>query len=239
MHTHPAREPVAPPCILVVEDTPDVRAMVREALTEAGYRVLEAADGDAALDLAAAQPPDLVLLDVMLPGLDGFTVCGALRERTEAPIIVISARDAARDRVRALERGADDYLTKPVGVAELLARVRVALRRPALAAPGATTRLAVGDWELDLPGRRVYVGGRAVRLTRTEFELLAVLARQCGRVVTHAELLQRVWGPTYQAESDYLYVYVRRLREKLEADPDNPAYLLTQPGVGYALRPPG
>ena len=224
--------------ILVVEDDQGLRALLCEVLTQAGYAVLAAADGDAALELAAADPPALVLLDLGLPGLDGYTVCAELRARSEAPIVVLSGRAAERDRVRALDLGADAYLTKPVGLGELLAVVAAALRRPRLGRPGGSRDLRVGDWVIDLAGRRVHVRGRAVRLTPTEFRLLAVLARQAGRVVPHAELLRRVWGPAYGGESDYLYVHVRRLREKLEADPGRPAYLVTAPGVGYALRAP-
>ena len=225
--------------VLLVEDDPDIRDFVETHLREHGYEVVTAATGDEAIELAMTGQPAVVLLDLMLPGIDGYTVCREIRERSEVPIVVMSGRPREQDRVRALELGADVYLTKPVGAEELLARVRAALRRPHLASPQEDTRLRVDGLEIDLAGRRVYVNGRAVRLTPTEFSLLVELARQPGRVVPQRELLQRVWGAAYGEESDYLYVYMHRLRQKLEADPDVPVYLSTEPGVGYALRPPG
>ena len=224
--------------VLVVEDEPDIRTFVVMQLREQGYDVLAAESGDEAIELALASQPALVLLDLMLPGIDGYTVCREIRERSEVPIIVMSGRPREQDRVRALELGADVYLTKPVGAEELVARVRAALRRPHLSSTQEEARLQVGELEIDLAGRRVNVNGRAVRLTPTEFSLLVELARQPGRVVPQRELLQRVWGAAYGEESDYLYVYMHRLRQKLEADPNSPAYLSTEPGVGYALRQP-
>ena len=238
MHVHSGRGPAAPPRVLVVEDDPDIRAVVVLQLREQGYDVLITESGDEGLELALTSRPALVLLDLLLPGLDGYTVCREIRARSEVPVIVLSGRSREQDRVRALELGADVYLTKPVGPAELVAAVAAALRRPELSGHDEEPVLRVGELEIDLAGRRVHVSGRAVRLTPTEFSLLVELARHPGRVLTQQELLQRVWGPTYQGQSDYLYVYTHRLRQKLEADPDHPVYLVTEPGVGYALRPP-
>ena len=221
--------------LLVVEDDQDLREVLAEVLGAAGYDVMTAGTGDEALDLACGSPPALVLLDLILSGIDGFTVCRELRQRSEVPIIVMSGRASERDRVRALDLGADAYLTKPVGAAELVAQVRAALRRPHLAPPGEAERLRVGQLEIDPGSYRVRVDGRAVRLTPTEFALLVELARRPGRVVPRRELLRRVWGAPYGEESDYLYVYVHRLRQKLAAGFDGPAYLSTEPGVGYAL----
>ena len=238
MPRHPARAPMAPPRVLVVEEDPDIRTYVVLQLREQGYDVLTAETGDEGLELALTSRPALVLLDLLLPGIDGYTVCREIRAHSEVPVIVLSGRSREQDRVRALELGADAYLTKPVGAGELVAAVVAALRRPELARRDEEPVLRVGDLEIDLPGRRVHVNGRAVRLTPTEFSLLVELARQPGRVLTQQELLQRVWGQEHVAESEYLYVYTHRLRQKLEADPDNPVYLVTEPGVGYALRPP-
>ncbi|HEX5503889.1 MAG TPA: response regulator transcription factor [Thermomicrobiales bacterium] len=230
--------PQPPPTatILLVEDDRDLRELTATFLREGGYGVLTAASGDEAIERALAAAPDLILLDLILPGLDGFTVCREIRARSEVPIVVLSGRRREQDRVRALDLGADDYLTKPFSHDELLARVRAALRRPHLAP--AAARLIVGDLDIDLAARRVSLRGRAIRLTPTEFALLAELARQPGRVVPQRELLQRVWGPAYGAESDYLYAYLHRLRRKLAAGPGAPPYLRTEPGVGYSLRPP-
>ena len=228
----------APARILLVEDDPAVRELVAQLLAAQGYDVATAASGDEALELALTVDPALVLLDLMLPGIDGYTVLRELRARSEVPVIVLSGRQREQDRVRALELGADAYLTKPVGADELNAAVVAALRRPRLAAPEAETVLRVGGLVIDLAGRRVHVHGHVVRLTPTEFRLLVELARQPGRVVPHGELLRRVWGPDYQAPSEYLYVYLHRLRRKLAAGPDAATYLVTEPGVGYTLRPP-
>ena len=229
----------APRRILLVEDDPDTRELVVRLLAEQGYDVATAASGDEALELALTVDPALVLLDLMLPGIDGYSVLREFRARSEVPVVVLSGRPREQDRVRALELGADAYLTKPIGVEELLAAVAAALRRPHLTTPAAEKVLRVGGLAIDLAGRRVHIDDRAVRLTPIEFKLLVELARQPGRVVPHRELLQRVWGPDYQASSEYLYVYLHRLRRKLEAGPGARAYLVTEPGVGYALRPPG
>ncbi|HET8627063.1 MAG TPA: response regulator transcription factor [Thermomicrobiales bacterium] len=226
------------PTILVVDDEPEVLKYVGANLRARGYDTATAADGTEALARFGAGVYDLVLLDVTMPGPDGFAVCQAIRARSAVPIIMLSARGQEKDKVRALDLGADDYLTKPFGVDELLARVRAALRRGGPAAgPAADEAFRAGDLRIDYAARRVARAGEEVRLTPTEYELLVQLARSAGKVLTHTVLLQRVWGPEYRDESDYLWAYVRRLRRKLEPDPEHPRYLLTEPGVGYRLAP--
>ena len=219
--------------ILVVDDEPSIVRAVRANLGNRGFRVDVATSGREALERVQAHP-DLILLDLGLPDSDGLELIRALRERARAPIIVLSARGAERDKVTALDLGADDYLTKPFGVEELLARIRVALRRtlrPSADAPVFRTRgLAV-----DIEHRRVTLDGGELHLTRTEYGLLTALARNADRVVTDAMLLREVWGPQYGDEDHYLHVYVARLRKKLERDPQQPRYIITEPGVGYRL----
>ena len=232
--------------ILVVDDEPGILVYVGANLRAQGYEVATARSGQAALDAAALKPPDAVVLDLAMPGIDGYETLRRLREWTLAPVIVLSAHADEADKVRALDLGADDYLTKPFGVDELLARVRVALRRLdayATAAGGGATGPVVdaggpASLVIDLGRRLVLRDGDEVQLTRTEYELLAYLARNLGRVVGQRELLQRVWGPEYGSESDYLRTFVRQLRKKLEPDPGTPVYLLTATGVGYRLRRP-
>jgi two-component system KDP operon response regulator KdpE len=222
--------------VLVVEDEPQVLRFLRASLGAHGYRLAEATNGAAALVEAATRTPDLVLLDLGLPDMDGVDVARRLREWSAVPVIVLSARGQEDDKIRALDAGADDYLTKPFGVGELLARMRVALRRASLVAGGAgEAALETGDLRVDLAARRVFVKGEEVRLTRTEFNLLATLAKHAGRVLTHRQLLQEVWGPGSAGESHYLRVYMGQLRHKLEEDAARPRYLLTETGVGYRL----
>lgn len=225
------------PTILIVDDEPEVLKYVGANLRARGYATATAADGTEALARFGAGVYDLVLLDITMPGPDGFAVCQAIRQRSAVPIIVLSARGQEKDKVKALDLGADDYLTKPFGVAELLARVRAALRRGGAAGTTTDEPFQAGDLVLDYGARRVTRGGQEVKLTPTEYELLVQLARNAGKVLTHTVLLQRVWGPEYRDESDYLWAYVRRLRRKLEPDPEHPRYLLTEPGVGYRLAP--
>ncbi len=208
---------------------------VASNLRVAGYGVESAGDGEQALAIARGDEPlDLIILDLMLPGIDGMEVCRRLREFTEVPIVVLSAKGEETDKVEALNLGADDYLTKPFGVEELLARVRAVLRRMRREVPDAGTRLLVrGPFALDPDSRQVTVSGRKVRLTRTEFDLLHFLMRHPGRVVPHNMLLGEIWGPEYRNQTEYLRVYVGRLRQKMETDPANPHHLLTEPGVGY------
>jgi two-component system KDP operon response regulator KdpE len=227
---------VTPPTgarILLVDDEPAIVRAVRANLGSRGFRVDVAESGREALERADSHP-DLILLDLGLPDLDGLDLIRALRGRGRAPIIVLSARGAERDKVRALDLGADDYLTKPFGVEELLARIRVALRhtlRSGTDEPVFRTRgLAV-----DVEHRRVTVEGEELHLTPTEYALLTALVRHADRVVTDAMLLQEVWGPEYGDEDHYLHVYVARLRKKLESDPQKPRYIVTEPGVGYRL----
>jgi two-component system KDP operon response regulator KdpE len=230
-------EPGAPPLplVLVVDDEPQLRRFLRAALPAQGYRLIEAETGRAALVEAAARTPDLVLLDLGLPDLDGVEVTRRLREWSAVPIIVLSARGQEGDKIQALDAGADDYVTKPFGTGELLARMRVALRRAATG-ENAEPVFRAGELEVDFATRRVHVGPREVRLTRTEYNLLALLARHAGKVLTHRQLLKEVWGPNAVSETHYLRVYMGQLRHKLEADPARPRWLLTETGVGYRLQ---
>jgi two-component system KDP operon response regulator KdpE len=222
--------------VLVVEDEPQVLRFLRASLTAHGYRLVEATSGEQALVEAATRPPDLVLLDLGLPDVDGVEVARRLREWSAVPIIIISARGQEGDKIRALDAGADDYLTKPFGVGELLARMRVALRHASRIAAGlGESAFETGDLRVDLAARLVVVRGQEVRLTRTEFNLLATLAKHAGKVVTHRQLLQEVWGPGSTGQSHYLRVYMGQLRHKLEEDAARPRYLLTETGVGYRL----
>jgi two-component system KDP operon response regulator KdpE len=221
--------------VLVVDDEPPVLRFLRTTLTANGYRVVEATTGAQGLIEASTRSPDLVLLDLGLPDLDGMEVTRRLREWSTRPIIVLSARGREDDKVRALDAGADDYLTKPFGVPELLARMRVAFRNAdrRLGEAGEPV-FEVGDLRIDLGARRVSVGGKDVHLTRTEWNLLATLVKHAGKVVTHRQLLREVWGPGTM-ESHYVRVYMGQLRHKLEEDPARPRYLQTETGVGYRL----
>jgi len=221
--------------VLVVDDEPAIRHTLARNLEGHGYEVHSAESGEEALDAAARFQPDLVLLDLGLPDLDGTEVIGSIRSRTSTPIIVLSVRGAERDKVRALELGADDYLTKPFGIDELLARVKVALRHAARTQQGADPVFRSGELAVDLQRREVTVGDRRVHLTPTEYALLGALIAAGGGVLTDRALLQRVWGPEFGSENHYLHVYIGRLRKKLEPDPARPRYLRTEPGVGYRL----
>jgi two-component system KDP operon response regulator KdpE len=222
------------PLVLVVEDEPEMRRLIRHTLRAHGFEVVEAVTAREALAHAASRNPDLVLLDLGLPDMDGLEVTRALRRDRHTPIIVVSARGRERDKVAALDLGADDYLTKPFGTGELLARMRAALRH---AGPGAEAPLTfeAGDVRVDLGRRVVERGGTPVHLTRTEYRLLEALVRGAGRVLTHRQLLEAVWGPNYVGQTHYLRVFMGQLRQKLEADPVRPRLLRTEPGVGYRL----
>jgi two-component system KDP operon response regulator KdpE len=224
----------AGPVVLVVEDEPPVRRFLRAALAAHDYRVVEAGSIREAEQLAPSHNPDVFLLDLGLPDGDGIELARRLREWTRAPIIVLSARGREEDKVNALDAGADDYLTKPFGVNELLARLRVALRH---AGAGAAPEpiFEVGPLRLDLARREVTVEGREVRLTPTEWKLLALLARHAGKVLTHRQILREVWGPS-AAEAHYVRVQMAELRKKIELEPARPRLLVTEPGVGYRLR---
>lgn len=218
--------------VLIVDDEPETLKYVGANLKIRGYDVVTAADGGEALQRADEDVFDLVLLDITMPGPDGFAVCQAVRQRSTVPIIMLTARGQEKDKVKALDLGADDYITKPFGIDELLARVRSVLRRSQQDTSTAET-LNVGELTINFVQRRVTRSGQDIKLTPTEYQLLVQLARSAGKVLSHAILLQRVWGPEYGEESDYLWAYVRRLRRKIEEDPDHPRYLLTEPGVGY------
>lgn len=224
--------------ILVVDDEAPIVRALQANLEGHGFQVGSAADGPAALERYDRWRPDLVLLDLNLPGLSGIDVIRAIRERGSTPIIILSVRGDEGDKVAALDLGADDYLTKPFGVDELLARVRVALRHVARPSRGADAAFECGELRIDVVRRAVTLGGRPIHLTPTEYELLKALAAEPGRVLTDRMLLQRVWGADYGDESHYLHVYVARLRRKIEDDPQAPRYLLTEPGVGYRLVAP-
>jgi two-component system KDP operon response regulator KdpE len=225
------------PVILVIEDEPQMLRFLRASLGAHGYRLVEAKSGQEGLAQAATQSPDVVLLDLGLPDLDGIEVTRQLREWTRIPIIVVSARGQDEDKIKALDAGADDYLTKPFSVGELLARIRVALRHVAESIAGSTEpTFQLGDLRMDLAKRQVFVGDKEVHLTPTEYKLLAVLVRYAGRVVTHRQLLKEVWGPSYIEHTQYLRVFMGQLRHKLEPDPARPKYLINEPRVGYRLK---
>jgi two-component system KDP operon response regulator KdpE len=226
------------PLILVIEDDPPIRRFLRASLSSHDFEVQEASTGKEALMLATQRPPDLVVLDLGLPDMDGIEVISRLRDWTAVPIIIVSARGQEKDKVAALDAGADDYLTKPFGVGELLARMRVALRHAATVAGGKereSTQFAVGELKMDLAARLVFVGERKIHLTPIEYKLLATLVHHAGKVLTHRFLLKEVWGPPYVDQSHYLRIFMANLRRKIEADPARPRYLLTEQGVGYRL----
>jgi two-component system KDP operon response regulator KdpE len=224
------------PTILVIEDDPPLLKFLRVTLATQDYGILEAATGEQGLRHAATATPDLIILDLGLPDIDGIEVTRRLREWSAIPIIVVSARGKEQDKVIALDAGADDYLTKPFGVGELLARVRVALRRLAAANPETGEPVfEVGPLRIDLSRREVTVAGGPVHLTPNEYKLFSVLVKNAGRVLTHRQLLKEVWGPGSTDQSHYVRVYMNQLRQKLETDASRPKYLLTEPGVGYRL----
>ncbi len=225
--------------ILLAEDEVALRDFVSRNLRARGFEVLEASNGLEAIALWEREDPHLLILDIMMPRMDGLEVCRRVRELSAVPIIVLTALDAESDKVAALDLGADDYLTKPFGVEELLARVRAALRRTqweVMLPAGDMKRF--GELEIDLAGHIVRLRGEEVRLSPTEFSLLGLLVSNVGKVLTHRVLLQSIWGPEYGGEAEYLRVYINRLRQKLEPDPANPRYLLTEPGVGYRFFAP-
>ncbi|HET9951467.1 MAG TPA: response regulator [Candidatus Eisenbacteria bacterium] len=225
------------PLVLVVEDDPPIRKFLRAGLESHGYRYVEATTGGDGIAQASMRSPDLVLLDLGLPDVDGIEVVRRIREWSTLPIVVLSARGRERDKIEALDAGADDYVTKPFSMGELLARMRVALRHRARLRTGEeVTAFESGDLSIDLARRRVTARGKEVRLTPIEFKLLATLARFAGRVLTHDVLLREVWGPGYATQRHYLRVYMAQLRHKIEADPARPKHLVTEPGVGYRLR---
>ena len=219
--------------ILVVDDEPQIGRLLKTSLGARGYAVAVASDGQAALAMAASWRPDLILLDLGLPIMDGLEVCRQVREWSQVPIIVLTVRDAEQDKVAALDLGADDYLTKPFGTDELLARIRVALRHAARLSVTEEPVRHFDDLMIDLARRLVIVRGQEVHLTPREYDLLRVLALQAGKVLTHRMLLRAVWGGTYEQDVPTLRVFVTQLRRKIEADPAHPAHILTEPGIGY------
>ncbi len=224
----------AAPLALIVDDELPIRRFLRVTLGAEGYRVIEAATAAEAVERIAAQRPDVVILDLGLPDRDGVALTRELREWSKIPVVVLSVRDRESDKVAALEAGADDYLTKPFSVGELLVRLRVALRHAA-AGPADEPVFTVPGLRVDLGRRQVFRNGEEVRLTPIEYKLLALLVRHAGKVLTHRQLLREVWGQEYGDENHYLRVYVAQLRRKLEANPARPRYLRTEPGVGYRL----
>ena len=222
--------------VLVIDDEPQVRRFLRSSLASADYKLLEAATGAEGLSAAAAHNPDVILLDLGLPDIDGVEVTRRLREWTTTPIIILSARGLEPDKVAALDAGADDYLTKPFSLPELLARIRVAGRHAEQRADKKEAIFTLGDLRIDLASRVVTLAGAEVRLTPIEYKLLTTLARKAGRVLTYQQLLKDVWGPRYATQKQYLHVYMGHLRSKLEHDSTRPRFLLTEPGVGYRLK---
>jgi len=220
--------------VLVVDDEPEIVRGLRIVLRNAGYSVEAASTKAEALASVATRPPEALVLDLVLPDGDGVSVCKDVRRWSRLPILVLSAVGDEREKVRALDAGADDYVTKPFGTEELLARLRAVLRRSPDSAQ--SSRVEIGELVIDLEDRSVTSGGNEVHLTPIEFDLLRILARHPGRLVTHRQLLQEVWGPQYVGESHYLRVHIAHVRAKLEPDPSRPRYLITEPGVGYRLR---
>ncbi|GLI94899.1 response regulator [Methylocystis echinoides] len=222
------------PLILVVDDEPQIQRFLRPALTAAGYDVEQASTGAEAMRLAERRAPSLVILDLGLPDADGKTIITALRRQMETPIIVLSAREREAEKVAALDLGADDYVAKPFGIGELLARIRVCLRA-GKADLTQSESLQVGALTIDLPSRKVTLGNAPVKLTPKEFDLLTLLAMHPGRVMTHRQILQKIWGPAHVEDTPYLRVFIGQLRAKIEGDPASPRMIVTEPGVGYRL----
>jgi two-component system KDP operon response regulator KdpE len=218
--------------ILIIEDEPPIRRFLRASLTNEGYRINEAASGDEGLRVAASQPPDLVLLDLGLPDIDGQEVLRRLREWLTAPILVLTVRDQEQQKITALDSGADDYVTKPFGMGELLARIRTAIRHAHHLTPESST-VRIGDLRFDLAARLVFRREEEIHLTPLEYKLLVTLLKYSGKVLTHRFLLREVWGPDDSQETHYLRVFVASLRRKLEDAPARPRYIVTEQGVGY------
>src|SRR5688500_8258508 len=223
------------PKVLVVDDDHQIREALRRGLQARGYAVLTAGDGETALDVLSGASVDVIVLDLGLPGIDGHEVIRRHRSFSDVPVVVLSVREPQSEKVTALDAGADDYVVKPFGMDELLARMRAALRRarPEEARP----KLRFSDLEIDLARQLVYLGGERVHLTPTEYKLLEALVTNAGKLLTHSWLLRRVWGPAYDRESHYVRVYVQQLRQKLGDDPGHPWYIITEPGLGYRWKP--
>jgi two-component system KDP operon response regulator KdpE len=224
--------------ILVVDDEPQIRRMMRATLTGSGYQIEEARTGEEGLQQFRGFMPDLVLLDLNMPGMGGLETCRALRSGSDVPIIILTVRSTEKEKVDALDAGADDYVTKPFSMQELQARIRAALRRAPSSPENGPPAISFKDLEIDFETRRLRVGGKSVRLTPKEFDLLRYLVGQGGKPVPHRELLQAVWGPDYGDETDYLRVFINHLRKKIEPNPAHPKYILTEPWVGYRFATP-
>ena len=232
----PGVAPTPGPVIVLVEDEPEIRRFLRVTLVRHGYRLVEAVTGREGLQAAETRQPDLLILDLGLPDMDGLEVIRQLREWSQVPIIVLSARGQEVDKVAALDAGADDYVSKPFGVGELLARARASLRRAERTGRGADEQtFETGDLQIDFARRRVVVKGQEVHLTPIEYRLLTTLARHAGRVLTRNQLLKEVWGRAYTEQAHYLHVHMAHVRRKIESDPTQPRYISTEPGVGYRL----
>jgi two-component system KDP operon response regulator KdpE len=228
-----------PASVLIIEDEPHMRTLLHVTLKQEGYRCIQATNGEEGVAQALKAGPNVVLLDLGLPDVDGLDVTTRIREKSTVPIIVISARGQEEHKISALDTGANDYITKPFSTGELLARVRVALRSsPPAVEETETGTVRVGDLAIDFDMRRVTVGGVEIHLTPTEYRLLGLLMRSGGRVLTHRQILRQVWGPGYEAQVQYLRVYMKKLRYKIESEPAQPKYLINEPGVGYRLRLP-
>ncbi|HZZ38302.1 MAG TPA: response regulator transcription factor [Acidobacteriaceae bacterium] len=224
--------------ILVVDDEPQLRRVMRTTLTDLGYTVIDAKTGEDALNILRQDQPDLILLDLNMPGIGGLETCRAIRETSEVPIIILSVRNTEREKVQALDAGADDYVCKPFGIQELLARIRAALRRSPAAGENELNVFRTEDLEIDFTARRVVVAGKSARLTPKEFDLLRTLVANPNKAIPHRKLLQAVWGPDYGDEVEYLRFFVNQLRKKIEPVPSKPKYLLTEPWVGYRFVAP-
>jgi two-component system KDP operon response regulator KdpE len=224
--------------ILMVDDDPQIRRVMRVRLTGLGYEILEARSGEQALEVFREFLPDLVLLDLNMPGIGGQAACRQIRESSEVPIIILTVSNTEDEKVAALDAGADDYVTKPFGMNELLARIRAALRRSPTGPGSGPQQLKAGELEIDFETRKIRAGKRNVRLTPKEFDLLRYLVTQRGKPVPHRELLQAVWGPDYGDQTEYLRVFITHLRRKLEPNPSKPRYILTEPWVGYRFAGP-
>ncbi|MGZ5052878.1 MAG: response regulator [Methylobacter sp.] len=223
------------PVIVVIEDDPQICRFLRTSLSTQGFQVVEAGTGERGIIEIGTRKPELVILDLGLPDMDGVEVIRKVREWSAVPIIVLSARSQEDHKIAALDAGADDYLTKPFGIGELLARIRVSLRHTARIDNSVATLFCLGDLEVDLARRSVHIGGREVHLTSLEYRLLTVLIHHAGKVLTHRQLLLDVWGPAYVEHAHYVRIYMGQLRRKIETDPAQPRYLLTEAGVGYRL----
>jgi two-component system KDP operon response regulator KdpE len=224
--------------ILVVDDEPQLRRVMRTTLTDLGYTVIDAKTGEDALELLRHDQPDLILLDLNMPGIGGLETCRAIRETSEVPIIILSVRNTEREKVQALDAGADDYVCKPFGIQELMARIRAALRRSPASGENDLHVFRTDDLEIDFTARRVVAAGKSARLTPKEFDLLRMLVANPNKAIPHRKLLQTIWGPDYGDEVEYLRFFVNQLRKKIEPVPSKPKYLITEPWVGYRFQAP-